>query len=186
MLKVAASPLQIETVLSTLLHQYARHYPNVQVKLIEATGVETLTMLERGEIHLGVCLFQSVQAGDRHFGNHPMPPVELLAACHPSFQLEGGENIDVTRVASYPLLLLNSSFQVRKTFDAVCRLARLKPNITIRVARRIALALGDPETREYRNLYEIQTESEGRRRRKRTGHEQRWQGCHREPADGQC
>lgn len=130
-LKVAASPLQIETVFSTFLHQYAQRYPNVQVKLIEAVGIDTLAMLEGGEIHLGVCLLQSVQAGNRQFGNFPMPPVELLAACHPSFQFESGRTIDISRVASYPLLLLDSSFQVRKTFDAVCRLASLRPSVLI-------------------------------------------------------
>src|SRR5262245_47722007 len=35
-LRVAASPLQIEAVLSTFLPRYAQLYPNVQVKLIEA------------------------------------------------------------------------------------------------------------------------------------------------------
>ena len=50
----------------------------------------------------------------------------------------------------------------------------------------MAPALGDPETREYRNLYEIQNESEGSRRRKRAGHERGRQGCHRDSADGQC
>jgi DNA-binding transcriptional LysR family regulator len=130
-LKVAASPVQIEAVLSTFLHRYAQRYPNVQVKLIEAVGPDVLAMLERGEIHLGISLLQSVQADDRHFASYPVPPVELLAACHPSFQLTRGSMIDIGRLMSYPLLLLDSGFVVRKTFDAVCRLAKLKPNILI-------------------------------------------------------
>jgi DNA-binding transcriptional LysR family regulator len=52
-----------------------------------------------------------------------------VAACHPSFPLEGGGTIDIGRVAAHPLLLLDSGFVVRKTFDTACRLARLKPNI---------------------------------------------------------
>jgi len=129
-LKVAASPVQIEAVLSTFLHRYARRYPNVQVKLIEAVGPHILAMLERGEIHLGI-LLQAVQADDRRFGSWPVPPVELLAACHPSFQLKPGNTIDIGRLASCPLLLLDAGFVVRRTFDAVCRLAQLKPNILI-------------------------------------------------------
>jgi DNA-binding transcriptional LysR family regulator len=39
--------------------------------------------------------------------------------------------IDIARLAPYPLLLLDSSFVIRKTFDAVCRLARLRPNVLI-------------------------------------------------------
>ena len=38
---------------------------------------------------------------------------------------------DIGQIASYPLLLLDSGFVGRKTFDAVCRLAKLKPNILV-------------------------------------------------------
>jgi DNA-binding transcriptional LysR family regulator len=129
-LKVAASPVQIEAVLSTFLHRYAERYPDVHVRLIEAVGPDILAMLERGEIHFGL-LLHSLQADDRQFGNYPVPPVEILAACHPSFQLKRGSTIDIARVASYPLLLLDTGFVIRRIFDAVCRLARLKPNILI-------------------------------------------------------
>jgi DNA-binding transcriptional LysR family regulator len=130
-LKVAASPLQFESVFSTFLHRYTQRYPNVRVKLIEAVGLDTLTMLERGEIHFGVCLLQSVKTDDSHLGLSPMPPIELLGACHPSLRLRHGSTVDVVRLASYPLLLPDASFAVRRTFDAVCNLARLKPDILI-------------------------------------------------------
>jgi len=129
-LRVAASPVQIESILSTFLPQYARRCPNVQVKLIEASGADTLAILERGEIHLCISLLQAVRA-DGHFGTYPVSPLELLAACHPSFRFERGSTIDIGRVVSYPLLLQDSGFVLRKTFDAVCRLARLTPNILI-------------------------------------------------------
>jgi DNA-binding transcriptional LysR family regulator len=127
-LRVAASPVQIEAVFSTFLHRYGQRYPNVQVKLIEAVGPDVLAMLERGEIHLGL-LLQAIRIDDRHFASHAVPPVELLATYHPSFRVEHGSTIDLSRLVSYPLLLLDSGFVVRRTFDAVCRLSRLKPNI---------------------------------------------------------
>ncbi len=129
-LKVAASPVQIEAVLSTFLHRYAQRYPKVQIKLIEAVGPDILAMLERGDVHLGI-LLRALQADDRRIGSYPVPPIELLAACHPSFPLKRGSTIDIGDLVSCPLLLLDSGFVVRKTFDAVCRLARLKPNILI-------------------------------------------------------
>jgi DNA-binding transcriptional LysR family regulator len=130
MLRLAASPVQIESILSTFLPRYAQRYPDVQVKLIEASGADPLAMLERGEIHLCISLLQAVRS-DGHFGTCPVPPLELLAACHPSFRFERGSTIDIGRVVSYPLLLQDSGFVLRKTFDAVCRLARLTPNILI-------------------------------------------------------
>jgi DNA-binding transcriptional LysR family regulator len=128
-LRIAASPMQIETVLSTFLPRYAEQYPNVQVRLIEEVGTNTLAMLERGEIHIGIGLLDTVQANDRQFAIYPMRPLELMAACHPSFPLERGNTVDIARVASHPLLLPDTSFSARKTFDALCRLAGLKPNI---------------------------------------------------------
>ena len=128
-LKVAASPVQIEAVLATFLHPYARRYPKVQVRLIEAVGPDILTMLEHGTVHLGI-LLEAVQADRRRFASHPVPPIELLAAFHPSCRLKRAR-IDVRELAPHPLLLLDSGFVVRRTFDAVCRLAGLKPDIVI-------------------------------------------------------
>src|SRR4051812_39972912 len=56
LLKVAASPVHIESVLSTFLPQYALRYPDVQVKLIEAVAGDALAMVERGEIHLSISM----------------------------------------------------------------------------------------------------------------------------------
>jgi DNA-binding transcriptional LysR family regulator len=129
-LKVAASPVQIEAMLSTILHGYVRRYPKVEVRLIEAVGPDILAMLECGDIHLGI-LLQAVGADDRPFGSIAVPPVELLAACHPSFGLNADKAIELRQLAPFPLLLLDTGFVVRKTFDALCRLAKLSPKILI-------------------------------------------------------
>jgi hypothetical protein len=42
--------------------------------------------------------------------------------------MESARNVDIVKLAPYPLLL-DSSFGVRNRFDAACRLAGLKPNI---------------------------------------------------------
>ena len=48
-LRVAASPHLIEGIFPDLLSRYAERYPNVQVRLIDVVGAESLEMLERGE-----------------------------------------------------------------------------------------------------------------------------------------
>jgi DNA-binding transcriptional LysR family regulator len=130
-LKVGASPLQIENILAPFLSQYARSYPNVQVKLVEMAGHDPLMLLERNEIHLGINLPRSAVADDQRLTSYRVPPVELLAACSPAFRLERGETMDIGRIALHPLLLLDYGFVVRKTFDAVCALAALNLNIFI-------------------------------------------------------
>lgn len=130
MLKVAASPQFIEGVISSFLHAYAERYPNVQVKLIEAIGwSDVREKLERGEIHLGQNLVHAVQPGERRFASYPLEPVESLAASHPQLRLGKNGAIEVDRLAAYPLLLLDSGFIFRRTFDAACRLAGIEPNV---------------------------------------------------------
>jgi DNA-binding transcriptional LysR family regulator len=131
-LKIATSPQITEGVLADFLHEYAGHFPNVQVKLTEALGwPETVAMLERGEIHLGQNLLRAVQPGDQRFGSHALEAVDLLAVCEPEFPLDPGETIEIARLAQHPLLLLDSSFVFRRNFDAACRLAGFQPNVRL-------------------------------------------------------
>jgi DNA-binding transcriptional LysR family regulator len=130
-LKVAATPLHIEGVFSQFLHCYAQRYPNVQVEVMEGSGLEILAMLERGEVHLGQMLPYAVPLDDGRFASQLLEPAELLAACQPTLTLGKHGGIDIARLAPYPLLLLDGGYGLRRAFDAACRLAGLKPNIRL-------------------------------------------------------
>jgi DNA-binding transcriptional LysR family regulator len=131
LLKVAASPIQIESVLSTFLPIYARRYPKVEVRLVESVGNETLVLLERGDIQLGISPVGSLEADRRNIGLYQMPPLCLLAAYHPALGIDHKKTCDIRRIATFPLLLLDSTYVIRRTFDAACRLARLTPKLLI-------------------------------------------------------
>ncbi|MBL0168615.1 MAG: LysR family transcriptional regulator [Propionivibrio sp.] len=129
-LKVAASPQFIEGTLSGFLDRFTQRYPNVQVKVIEAIAwSDTLGMLERGEIHLGQNLLRVVQPDDPRFASHPLEAVDLLAASHAPLMLGKSGAIEITCLAAQPLLVLDTSFVSRRTFDATCRLAGIEANI---------------------------------------------------------
>jgi DNA-binding transcriptional LysR family regulator len=128
-LKVTASPQMIDNVFSTFLHLYAKHYPNVQVRLIEGIGDEVLAIMERGEAQLGTGRAWADPAGAGHFGSRPLLPITFLAVYHSPFELGRGRTIDIRDLAPHPLLVQYPSFVLRKTFDAACRLARVRPNI---------------------------------------------------------
>src|SRR5947209_6295262 len=113
-LKVAAPPHTIESVLSRLLPRYAERFPNVHVELSEALGHEQTALLERGEVHVGIRLDQ----GDPRFESRVLPPAEALAAAAPSLERGHGGLIDIGRLAAYPLLLLDTGYSVRRLFDA--------------------------------------------------------------------
>ena len=125
-LKVAASPQMIESVLSTFLPRYTARFPNVHVKLTEALGPAQVALLERGDVHLGIRHDQGVNP---HLASHALMPDEILAACVPSLPMGSTDMIDIGRLAGHPLLLLEPGFSVRVQFNAACRLAQVKPNI---------------------------------------------------------
>jgi DNA-binding transcriptional LysR family regulator len=127
LLKVVASPQMIDNVFSTFLHRYAEHYPDVQVRLIEGIGDQVLAMVERGEAVLGTVGHEAVPMGANHFGSRALLPITFSAAYRTPFQLGSGRSIDISALAAYPLLLLDPTFVLRKTFDAACRLARVRP-----------------------------------------------------------
>ena len=126
-LKIAAPPHTIESVLARFLPQYAERFPNVNVELIEALGAEQTAMLERGEVHVGIRLEQ----GGPRFESRVPPPAEALAACATSLELGNAGSIDIGRLASYPLLLLDPGYSIRRLFDAACRLADVEPNVLL-------------------------------------------------------
>jgi DNA-binding transcriptional LysR family regulator len=52
-----------------------------------------------------------------------------LAAFHSSIALGRNGEIEISRLAHHPLLVLESSYVFRRNFDAACRLAGFTPNI---------------------------------------------------------
>lgn len=96
--------------------------------MTEALGHEQLTLLERGDVHLGI---RHDQGRDRRFESRALPADEVLAVCAPSPQLGGVGTIDIGRLLHHPLLLLDTGYSVRKMFDAACRLAGIEPKVVI-------------------------------------------------------
>jgi DNA-binding transcriptional LysR family regulator len=127
-LKLAAPPQTIESVLSGFLPLYAERFPNVRVKLTEALGLDQVPLLERGEVHIGIRHDQGINP---QFESLALPPDDVLAAGVFSLQLGRDGMIDIVSLGSYPLLLLESGYSVRRLFDAACRLANVTPNILL-------------------------------------------------------
>lgn len=129
-LRVAASPQFIESVLAEFLRSYAREFPNVQVRILEAISwSDTVQMLERREIHLGQNLLSAVKPDDARFSKYPLDAMELLAAGVPSLMRDVADDIDLVRLADCPLLVLDTGFASRRNFDATCRAAGIEARL---------------------------------------------------------
>ena len=129
-LKVVATPQTIDGVLSVFLSRYSRSHPNVHIKLSESFGAELLAIMERGEAHIAISTAGAIAASRHPFDVIWLPSLEFVAACHPATDVGDAESTDVRGLGSHPLLLLNSSFAIRGAFDAACRVAEFKPNVS--------------------------------------------------------
>jgi DNA-binding transcriptional LysR family regulator len=127
-LRVAASPHLIEGIFPEFLRRYGGRYPNVQVRLTDTVGVDSFAMLERGEIHLMQSLISAIAPDEQRFASFPLAPMEMLAACHPRFKLGKDGEVEIERLAPYPLLQATTEFIMRRHFDAACRVAGFTPN----------------------------------------------------------
>jgi len=128
-LNVAATPQTIDGVLSGFLARYQKERPNVHVTLIEAVGAELMATLHRGEAHLLITTAGAIETSDRAVETIWLPSLEFVAASGLGTELAPSRRMDIRRLGSRPLLLLNRSFAVRQAFDATCRIAEFKPNI---------------------------------------------------------
>jgi DNA-binding transcriptional LysR family regulator len=131
MLRVAASPHLIEGLFPDFLRDYAKRYPNVQVRLVEAIGPQITGMLERGEIHLAQSVARALSPDERRFGVFQLAPMEMLAACHTSLTLGKNGSVEIRALAPYPLLQATDDFAMRRSFDSACSLAGFTPNYVL-------------------------------------------------------
>jgi DNA-binding transcriptional LysR family regulator len=130
-LRVSASPHLIEGLFPEFLRDYAKRYPNVQVRLVEVIGPSMFEMLEKGEIHLAQAVARALMPDERRFGSHPLAPMEMLAVCHPSLNLGKNGAIEIKALAPYPLMQATDDFAIRRSFDSACRLAGFTPNYVL-------------------------------------------------------
>ena len=128
LLRVSASPHLIEGLFPEFLREYAKRYPNVHVRLIEAIGPQMFELLEKGELHLVQAVARALAPDDRRFGAFALAPMEMLAACHPSLKLGKGGSVEIQALAPHPLLQATEDFAMRRSFDSACRLAGFVPN----------------------------------------------------------
>ena len=128
MLRVSSSPHLIEGLFPDFLRDYGKRYPNVEVRLVEAIGPQSLEMLEKGEIHLAQAVVRSLTPHEHRFGSFPLAPMEMLAACQPDLRLGKNGSIEIQALAPYPLLQATDDFAIRRSFDSACRLAGFTPN----------------------------------------------------------
>jgi DNA-binding transcriptional LysR family regulator len=116
----------------------------VRLALIEAHAGDHLSLLERGDAHLAINVINVVDVDDHRFGYYLLPRFHVIAAGAPSLDLGAADTIEIRRLVDHPLLMLDTSYATRNLFDAACRMAGVRPNITLEsVSSHTLLALAE-------------------------------------------
>lgn len=127
LLRVAASPQTMESVLAPFVARYLKVRRDVEVHLIEATGPEMARLLESGDVHVAIGVFR--RTGDLE--SCPLFPVRLLAisACRHGFDRR--TTMDVEHLHNKRVLLFPHGFKIRALFDGACRAAGAEPRVVV-------------------------------------------------------
>jgi LysR family cyn operon transcriptional activator len=126
-LRLGATPQAMQSVVASFLGRYARSWPGVDVRLVEAGGVRLLDLVDGGQLHLaltGVSLRP-------HLASRLLFPIRVLAIARDRPRWKGRSTMAVEDLASEPLLLLRPEFGARQLFDAACRIAQLEPRVVL-------------------------------------------------------
>jgi len=133
-LSIASSPQVIQNVLAPFLTRYLKSRPGVDVHLVEAGAVQTLELVERGEVQLAL----TGRSGHDRFDGRPLFPVRVLAAVSRRHPLGRRATVDVADLQGERVLVLRQGFATREMFDGACRLAQVRAQIV--------LEAGDPQS----------------------------------------
>ncbi|HEX5109679.1 MAG TPA: LysR family transcriptional regulator [Vicinamibacterales bacterium] len=126
-LRVGATPQAMQSVLAGFLPKFQRARPGVDVRLSEEGGVRLYELVERGELHLAL---SGILAG-HPLECRPLFPIRVLAVMARRSRWSRRKTIEITELASEPLLVLGREFGSRQLFDAACRVAHVQPRVIL-------------------------------------------------------
>ncbi len=132
-LRVATTHTQARYALPRVVGEFARRYPEVRLKLLEANPAQVAAMLASGEADVGVATealadapaLASIEVYQWHHAAC-VPPGHALArfAKHP-------ERLSLKDLARHPLITYEGQFAGRSKIDAAFAAAGIEPNIVL-------------------------------------------------------
>jgi LysR family transcriptional regulator, cyn operon transcriptional activator len=128
-LHVGATPQVLQGHLPSLLRRYRRSHPQVDIQLIEAGGARVAELVERGEVHVGLCRLLDRSIGVR-VRARVLFPTWVLAVTSKSHPLRHESVVEVSKLVRERLLLLTPAFGTRELFDTACR-TTARPRIVL-------------------------------------------------------
>jgi len=127
-LRVGATPMVIEHMLSAFLGKYQVRHPGVEVHFVEDGGLRLPRRLELSDIHLALIV------PDDRFERRLLFPSHNLAVLSSKHPLSRRRVLEVEELAQEPLLLLHRTFGSRHWLDSAFTIAHLRARVLLESA----------------------------------------------------
>jgi DNA-binding transcriptional LysR family regulator len=127
LLRLGATPHAYESFVSRLLARFRCENPQIEITLIEEGAADLVEAVKLGSIHVAVA---SLPVGTGLEGR-PLFPFGVVAVVPRSHPLASRKSVDVTQLASHPLLLMSRSFLTRQLFDGACQSLHVTPKVVL-------------------------------------------------------
>ena len=119
-------------MLPPVLQEFKRVYPGVEVRTQEAKAAVLLESLKKGETNF-IVLPKDRQELDSDLEAELIYKEELLFVAGPGVigpeQLTGEGAVDLAKVSSLPIIVLNKGHAIRRAVDSLMKAAHVSPNI---------------------------------------------------------
>jgi len=128
-LRVASTPMTIESVLADSIADFLKQHHEVEVQFVEGGGTEMTDFLRRGEADLVVGFLEVDQTLDQTLALRRFHKVPFFVAVHANHNFAGRNSVDIRDLANERVMALSGKFGTRVLFESACRLARIRPRI---------------------------------------------------------
>jgi LysR family cyn operon transcriptional activator len=127
-LRVGATPMVIEHLLSAFLGKYQARHPGVEVHFVEDGGLRLPVRLEQSDVHLALIV------PDDRFQSRLLFPSHNLAVLSSKHLLSRRRVLEVEDLARQPLLLLHRTFGSRQWLDSALNNQHLRARVLLESA----------------------------------------------------
>jgi len=116
-LRVGATPMLFDTMMPSLLREYASRWPQVRLKIFEVDSASVIAQLETRELDVGLTRYATTDSvqGERLF------PMHLVAIADRRHPLARRRSLELAELVDQPLLLMVKGIGSRVLIDQACR-----------------------------------------------------------------
>lgn len=127
LLRIGASPQTISGLISPVITDFARVYPNVKLAISEANNDDLIDLVENGGVHVAIASRTNTCSlvGEELFN------AELFVVLPESHPASGARMINIKELAEDRFLVLRRGFLTRQLFDYACAGAGIRPRVML-------------------------------------------------------